>query len=58
MNDQEFEIINRETKKQKTIDFVKLFLPVMIVSSLDVTMEGVHFPFIFLSFLGYFISSD
>ena len=23
MNDQEFEIINRETKKQKTIDFVK-----------------------------------
>jgi len=23
MNDQEFEIINRETKKQKIIDFVK-----------------------------------
>ncbi len=45
-------------KNLKTIDFVKLFLPVMIVSSLDVTMEGVHFPFIFLSFLGYFISSD
>tara|TARA_B100000282_G_C31737469_1_gene494307 strand:+ start:2564 stop:3934 length:1371 start_codon:yes stop_codon:yes gene_type:complete len=45
-------------KNLKSIDFVKLFLPIMIVSSLDVTMEGVHFPFIFLSFLGYFLSSD
>lgn len=45
-------------KNLKSIDFVKFFLPIMIVSSLDVTMEGVHFPFIFLSFLGYFLSSD
>ncbi len=45
-------------KNLKSIDYVKFFLPIMIVSSLDVTMEGVHFPFIFLSFLGYFLSSD
>jgi hypothetical protein len=45
-------------KNYKKIDFIKLFLPILIVSSLDVTMEGVHFPFIFLSFLGYILSSD
>ncbi len=45
-------------KGYKKIDFIKLFLPILIVSSLDVTMEGVHFPFIFLSFLGYILSSD
>lgn len=32
---------------------LSLLLPVFILSSLDVTMEGVHFPFIFFSYLGY-----
>lgn len=30
-----------------------LILPTFLLSSLDVTMEGVHFPFIFFSYLGY-----
>jgi len=32
---------------------LSLLVPVFILSSLDVTMEGVHFPFIFFSYLGY-----
>tara|TARA_A100001011_G_scaffold397541_1_gene498879 strand:- start:71 stop:1438 length:1368 start_codon:yes stop_codon:yes gene_type:complete len=45
-------------KNLKSFDFFKLFIPVMIVSGLDVTMEGVHFPFIFFSLLGYILSDD
>ena len=45
-------------KNLKSFDFFKLFIPVMIVSGLDVTMEGVHFPFIFFSLLGYMLSND
>lgn len=47
--------------KQKgytTISFYTLILPLFIVSSLDVTMEGVQFPLIFFSFLGYYMSED
>ena len=45
-------------KSINTFDFFKLFIPIMIVSGLDVTMEGVHFPFVFFSFLGYILSND
>lgn len=45
-------------KNLSILDFLKFFAPILIVSSLDVTMEGVHFPFIFLSFLGYILSHD
>ncbi len=47
--------------KQKgytTNSFYTLTLPLLIVSSLDVTMEGVQFPLIFFSFLGYYVSED
>tara|TARA_B100000941_G_C28505944_1_gene557311 strand:- start:3 stop:1328 length:1326 start_codon:yes stop_codon:yes gene_type:complete len=47
--------------KQKgytTNSFFTLILPLLIVSSLDVTMEGVQFPLIFFSFLGYYVSED
>ena len=44
--------------KLGSLNFFMLFIPIAIVSSLDVTMEGVHFPFIFFSFLGYIFSSD
>ena len=30
-----------------------LIIPIMILSSLDVTMEGVNFPIIFYTYLGY-----
>ena len=42
--------------KNKKIDFFVLVAPLLIVSSLDVTMEGVQFPFIFYTFMGYFLS--
>ena len=45
-------------KSINTFDFFKLFIPIMIVSGLDVTMEGVHFPLVFFSFLGYILSND
>ena len=44
--------------KLGNVNFFMFFIPIAIVSSLDVTMEGVHFPFIFLSFLGYIFSSE
>ena len=42
--------------KNKKIDYFALIVPLLIVSSLDVTMEGVQFPFIFYTFMGYFLS--
>jgi hypothetical protein len=42
--------------KNKKIDYFVLVTPLLIVSSLDVTMEGVQFPFIFYTFMGYFLS--
>lgn len=44
------------TIKNNRIDYFALIVPLMIVSSLDVTMEGVQFPFIFYTFMGYFLS--
>ena len=45
-------------KGYSTNSFYTLILPLLIVSSLDVTMEGVQFPLIFFSFLGYYVSED
>ena len=39
--------------KHGNYKILSLLIPVLILSSLDVTMEGVHFPFIFFSYLGY-----
>ena len=33
-------------------------IPVFFVSSLDITMDGVHFPFIFFLTLGYILNTD
>ena len=44
------------TIRNNRIDYFALIVPLMIVSSLDVTMEGVQFPFIFYTFMGYFLS--
>ena len=45
-------------KGYSTNSFYTLILPLLVVSSLDVTMEGVQFPLIFFSFLGYYVSED
>ena len=45
-------------KGHTTNSFFTLIAPLLIVSSLDVTMEGVQFPLIFFSFLGYYVSED
>ena len=39
-------------KKFGNLNILVFFLPVMINSSLDITMEGVQFPFIYYSMLG------
>ena len=38
--------------------FITYMAPVLIVSSLDVTMEGVQFPLLFFSFVGHYVSYD
>jgi len=45
-------------KGYSTNSFYALIIPLLTVSSLDVTMEGVQFPLIFFSFLGYYVSED
>ena len=45
-------------KGYSTNSFYTLILPLLVVSSLDVTMEGVQFPLIFFTFLGYYVSED
>ena len=45
-------------KGYSTNSFYTLILPLLVVSSLDVTMEGVQFPLIFFAFLGYYVSED
>jgi hypothetical protein len=37
---------------------LSLLIPVFFVSSLDITMDGVHFPFIFFLTLGYILNTD
>ncbi|OUW74369.1 MAG: hypothetical protein CBD76_00420 [Pelagibacteraceae bacterium TMED216] len=38
--------------------FLTYMIPILIVSSLDVTMEGVQFPLLFFSFIGHYVSYD
>jgi hypothetical protein len=51
-------IFIRWTQKYNKLNFLIYFTPLLVVSSLDVTMEGVQFPLIFFSFLGYFLTLD
>ena len=46
--------------KNKTFNMKILifYLPIIFVSSLDISMDGVQFPLIFYSFLGYFLSAS
>lgn len=37
---------------------LSLLIPVFFVSSLDISMDGVHFPFIFFLTLGYILNTD
>ena len=51
-------IFIRWTQKYNKLNFLIYFIPLLVVSSLDVTMEGVQFPLIFFSFIGYFLTLD
>lgn len=53
-----FLLFKRWSKNIGRLDFFNFFIPILIVSSLDVTMEGVQFPLLLLSFVGYFLSLD
>jgi len=46
-------IIKFYKKRHNDYKIFMLLIPVLILSSLDVTMEGVQFPFIFFTYLGY-----
>lgn len=46
-------LIRQYKIKHGNYKILVLILPTFLLSSLDVTMEGVHFPFIFFSYLGY-----
>ena len=43
--------------KNANMKILIYYLPIIFVSSLDISMDGVQFPLIFYSFLGYFLSS-
>ena len=53
-----FTIIKNWMKIESKSLIFSYLIPVLIVSSLDVTMEGVQFPIIFYSYLGLFAYSD
>tara|TARA_A100001035_G_C27770886_1_gene496285 strand:+ start:312 stop:1604 length:1293 start_codon:yes stop_codon:yes gene_type:complete len=53
-----FTIIKNWMKIESKAMIFSYLIPVLIVSSLDVTMEGVQFPIIFYSYLGLFAYSD
>ena len=50
-----FKIIQLYKNKFGDYKILILLIPIMILSSLDVTMEGVNFPIIFYSYLGYIL---
>ena len=53
-----FSIIRFWYLKFKNFRILSYLIPVFFVSSLDITMDGAHFPFIFFLTLGYMLSSN
>ena len=49
-------VLNVWYKRNNNLEILIYFIPVMINSSLDITMEGVQFPFIYYSLLGIFFN--
>ncbi len=47
-------IIKSWHRKNNNFEILLYYIPIMLNSSLDITMEGVQFPFIFYSMLGIF----
>ena len=45
-------------KKNGNYEILNFIIPCILVSSLDVTMEGVQFPLIYYSFLYYFLNMN
>ena len=53
-----FSIIHFWYLKFNNLRVLSYLVPVFFVSSLDITMDGAHFPFIFFITLGYMINSN
>ena len=53
-----FSIIRLYHQKFGNYSILKLLIPVFIVSFFDTSMESVRFPFLYYSFLGYFLNED
>ena len=51
-------IIRLYHQKFGNYSILKLLIPVFIVSFFDTSMESVRFPFLYYSFLGYFLNED
>jgi len=49
------QIIFKYKNKFNSYNIISYLLPIYLMSSFDATLESVHFPFVFFTFLGYFL---
>jgi len=49
------QIIIKYKRKFNSYNILSYLIPIYLMSSFDATLESVHFPFVFFSFLGYFL---
>ena len=50
-------VIKLWLKKYKNYNILSFLFPILLASSLDISMDGVQFPILFFSSLGYFLNS-
>ena len=50
-----FKIITKYKNKFNSYNILSYLIPIYLMSSFDATLESVHFPLVFFSFLGYFL---
>jgi hypothetical protein len=51
------QIIFKYKNKFNSYNIISYLLPIYLMSSFDATLESVHFPFVFFTFLGYFLKN-
>ena len=47
------QIIFKYKNKFNSYNIISYLLPIYLMSSFDATLESVHFPFVFFTFMGY-----
>ena len=50
-----FKIISKYNQKFNSYNILSSLIPIYLMSSFDATLESVHFPLVFFTFLGYFL---